>query len=176
MWIGKTKWDEHTDLRREGEADGYMRWRRDLRDETAASNFCFFPNCLCSSSNSCLTKSSDSILFSSLRIRNSDSNSDFKDFISEQIIEIQKPFLLILIFYILRNGKSIFFGKGKHKEIITYKRPYWCLSRSLNCFSPRHYPKSLKRQYVQSSFWESEWHIYASYNSRFYSTTEETNF
>ena len=51
----------HTDWRSDREAEGYEHWRRHLRDETEASNFCFFPNCFCNSSNSCFTKSSDSI-------------------------------------------------------------------------------------------------------------------
>lgn len=53
--MGKIK----TFCRREGEADGYDCWRRVLMEETASSNFCFFPSCLCNSSTCCVRQSSE---------------------------------------------------------------------------------------------------------------------
>jgi len=110
----------HTVWRSDGEAEGYELWRRDLRDKTEASNLCFFPNCFCNSSNSCFTKSSDSI--SSLSFLHETQIRILIEVVFLQIL-IKTPNSEALLsssfacfdnFYIL--WKSFFFGKRKTRR------------------------------------------------------------
>jgi hypothetical protein len=62
------------------------------------------------------------------------------------IVEIEKPLScssFSLWFFIAFVRVSIFFGKGKQKGMIVYKRTYRSLSRSSNHYLPRHWWCSL---------------------------------